>query len=66
MKAPDGESLLNTMEGVSFSDLDDASKILSDGIQAVEDAGLDLSCPLAFWVNDVPYMVQKITVHESH
>lgn len=65
MKAPDGESLLSmTLE--ESCDLDDASKILADGIQAVEDAGLDLSTPLAFWVNDVPYMVQKIVVHESH
>lgn len=66
MKAPDGGSPLNTMDEVLCDDLDDASKILADGILAVEDAGLDLSTPLAFWVNDVPYMVQRIVVHESH
>jgi len=68
MKAPDGaKQSSTTIEGLYDLDLlDDAAKVLADGVEMVNEAGLDLSAPFAFWVDDVPYMIQKVTVHESH
>lgn len=68
MKAPDGEKpfAMTTAASCDVDMLDDAAKVLADGVEMAEEAGLDMTTPFAFWVDDVPYMIQKVTVHESH
>ena len=51
---------------IGMKGMQNAAKVLADGVEMVNEAGLDMSTPFAFWVDDVPYMIQKVTVHESH
>lgn len=68
MKAADGVSPSNIpmSESYDMDLLDDAAKVMADGIRMAEEAGLDLSNPMAFWIDDEPYMVQRVIVHGSH
>ena len=68
MKPKAGESPSNMTLGASCDAalLDDASKIIADGIATAIEAGVDPQAPFFLWVDDEPYMIQKVVLHESH
>lgn len=68
MKQKGGESPSSTTQGASCNAdlLDDASKIIADGIATAIEAGVDMEAPFFLWVDAVPYMIQKVVLHESH